>query len=219
MMLFDPTSDALSNPDHRLYLDRYFAEPEPNELAADPSTQAVLDTSYQFFLLIADVTWLARAVEPICRSDIVTWQRLHEELLLWERNPQTQNDGCMLYILAMRILLLRIDVSSSSAEVEGRISCLLRQGLGLVQSVNPDQFLISYLLWPLTVLGCVAVTEDEVRIVNDKVTLLVRRRAQASWVKSHLDKIRTMTSSLKMRLGYLLGVGHGQTSGRLSHQC
>lgn len=121
----------------------------------------------------------------------------------------------MVYILAMRILLLRIGASFPSMEAEGRISYLLRQGLVLVQSVNPDQFLISYLLWPLTVLRFVAVTEEEIWIVNDKIALLARRRAQVSCVKSHLDKIRTMTSSLRMMLGYLLDVGNSHSSGRL----
>ncbi|GIJ92669.1 hypothetical protein Asppvi_001947 [Aspergillus pseudoviridinutans] len=213
MMLFDPTFDALSNPDRRMYLDRYFTVPdEPGE---DPSTQPILCTSYQFFLLIADVTRLARAAGLFCHSDMFTWQRLQDELLQWERNPQAQSEGCMLYILAMRILLIRIDTSAPSEEVEGRISFLLRQGLGLVQSIDADQFLIGDLLWPLAVLGSVAVTADEIRILNDKIASLGSRRALASWVRSHLDKIRTMTSSLRMRLGYLLGVGHDLASARL----
>ncbi|KAF7178202.1 hypothetical protein CNMCM7691_006874 [Aspergillus felis] len=210
MMLFDPTFDALSSPDRRMYLDRYFTVPD--EPAEDPSTQPILCTSYQFFLLIADVTRLARAAGPFCQSDMFTWQRLHDELRQWQRDPQAQNEGCMLYILAMRILLIRIDTSAPSEKVEERISFLLRQGLGLVQSIDADQFLIGYLLWPLAVLGSVALAADEIRIVNEKIALLGSRRALASWVRSLLDKIRTMTSSLRMRLGYLLGVGHNQTS-------
>lgn len=142
MMLFDPLLDVQHHIGHQINLDRYFPDP-PDEtgLGAYNTTQPVLDGSYKFFLLIADVTRLARIARSLGQAEVQTWTQLQADVSRWESSHELGHSST-LYMLAMRILLLKVDPISSAVEVMEQMQALLHQGLHIVEALDVHQFLI-----------------------------------------------------------------------------
>ena len=68
---------------------------------------------------------------------------------------------------------------------------LLQQGLLIVDALDVDRYLATYLLWPLAVLGSVSVNRGEQVIVEKKISALLCRKRQGLgvWVKNRLERI------------------------------
>lgn len=211
MMLFDPLLDVQHHIDHQINLDRYSPESaDETGFGACTTTQPVLDGSYKFFLLIADVTRLARIARSLNQTEVQTWMQLQVDVSRWETGYELCHSST-LYMLAMRILLLKVDPNSSAVEVMEQMQALLRQGLQIVEALDVHQFLIGYLLWPLAVLGSISVNRGEQAIIDKKISSLLCRTRQglAVRVKYRLGQIwvykeGTPSTVMIMRLQMLM---------------
>ncbi|RJE24941.1 hypothetical protein PHISCL_02705 [Aspergillus sclerotialis] len=209
-MLFDPSLDVLSGVNDLANLTRYFSDfpPESTEQKwLSMSTQPVLEASYQFFLVVADVTKLARIARPLNESETRTLIYLQKNILRWEEDT-CGDPGKMLYVLAMRILLLKVDLALPNVNVTEEMQRLLQQGLDIIRSLDVRKFLLGYLLWPLAVLGTITVDDNDRNIVENKISLLAQtrhgqavraqRRLEAIWASRDGDKETTMLGRLRM---------------------
>ncbi|KAE8416017.1 hypothetical protein BDV36DRAFT_284890 [Aspergillus pseudocaelatus] len=183
-MAYGPSLDALQRVNPTMDLARYFSELPP------PMSQPILDASYPFFLLIADVTRLARSAHPLTDAEIQTYSHLLASLLHYERNFNHGNPTMSLYLLTMRILLLKVDPLLSTVEATEQIHHLSPNGFSILDSLNVNQYLLGFSLWPVAVLGSIATTANEQYIVQSKITSLARRQhGQATRL---LDRLKTI---------------------------
>ena len=169
-MLFEPSLDALQRVNPTMDLARYFSELPP------PKSQPILDASYPFFLLIADVTRLARSTRPLSDAEIQMYSHLLDSLLHYDRHFNDGSPTMRLYLLTMRILLLKVDPMLSIMEATEHISHLSPNGFSILGSLNVNQYLLGFSLWPVAVLGSIATTVNEQYIVQSKITSLARRQ-------------------------------------------
>ncbi|RMJ29096.1 hypothetical protein PHISP_00039 [Aspergillus sp. HF37] len=192
MMLFDPSLDVLYRTNPTIDLDRYFSDfadggtVMPGMLTA---AQPVLHASYKFFLLVADVTRLARIPHPFNEVEVGKWEHIHADLLRWE-GALHDDPSAMLYILAMRILLLKVDPTASILESTEQMHCLLQHGLRIMSVLDLRSYFLVYLLWPLAVFGSVAVEHSDRRVVGEQVSVLTQtRHGQPLRVKKLMEVI------------------------------
>ncbi|OOQ84504.1 hypothetical protein PEBR_29788 [Penicillium brasilianum] len=150
----------------------------------------VLEESYHFFIMIAEVTRLARLSRPICPAERQTWIRLQAELL------QYQVIGCMddlmksLYVYTLRILLLKADSTRTVIRRTTEMRALLQKGLSTLETLDVQKYLIGYSLWPMAVLGAIALGEDEQRIIDGIIDPWARGgRGQALRLRGRLKTI------------------------------
>lgn len=210
LMLFEPSLDVLCRVNPPVNFTRYFASLESGEVKQpriSASTQPVLDASYEFFLTIADVTRLARIARPLDKTEVEMWERLQGDLLQWEGT--VLNDPCrMLYLLAMHILLLKVDPRMSLCRRTERIYGLLQLGLSAIDRLDVHKSLQGYLLWPLAVLGSVTIDNNVRCIIEKKLSLLsqtrhglvmrVKKRIEMIWDSQEGDKEIVMLRRLRM---------------------
>lgn len=202
MMLFEPSLDTLQRVNPTMDLARYFSELPP------PTLQPILDASYPFFLLIADVTRLARSIRPLNNTEIQTYSHLLTNLLHYDRHL---NDGSLtmnLYLLTMRILLLKVDPVLSTAEATEQISHLSPAGFSILDSLNVNQYLLGFSLWPVAVLGSIATTANEQYIAESKISSLahrqhgqamrLRNRLKAIWATPKVERTTSLVHRLHM---------------------
>jgi hypothetical protein len=194
MMLFDPSLDEFSHIQSRLGLSQYFLDPEHDYgLRRDLSlsTQPILHVSYQFFLLIADATKLARLSRPLTLFEIRKWDCLWRDLSQWpEVLHEGEDSSQSLYALCVQILVLKSN-PYSHFDKSAQAHDLLNLGLTKLSSLNFHRHFPSYILWPLAVLGSLCTCFEEQNIVSDYVTLVTTTKpgGQAAWVQQRLDKV------------------------------
>lgn len=185
LMLFDPSLDEILAGNLPEYIDYAISDSQ-----RDARTRPILDRPFHFFLLIADVTRLARIWRPLNELELQTWTYLQTEVSQEECTVGSGELVRQLYVKAMRILLLKVD---STRPVEQRIAAIdacFREGLNLLSALDVQQHLLSYELWPLAVLGAIATDEEEQRIIESKVSPWTRtRRGQAVRLQERLKHI------------------------------
>lgn len=189
MMLFEPSLDILSSIRQQLDIPRYFSHVENHEISLP--TQPILQTSYEFFLLIADATKLARISRPLIDAEITLWYHIWTRLLKWDQVDHTEDPSLKLYFSALQILLLKKSPDLTQEEKSLQIHDCLRNGLQVIVSLEPNQYSPSYLLWPLAVLGATSISDEERNEVKSYIELLIqaKRGGQAVWVRRRLDRV------------------------------
>jgi hypothetical protein len=198
MMLYDPKLDALSRTRLSLNLPQYFSEPTHDAhtgFKPAVANQPILHVSYKFFLLLADATKLARLQRPLHDREISNWRQLQQDLWGWIPTVIVDTDPSRrLYVVAVQILLLKTDPDLSHYEIDRRIGELLKESLSIIPSVERSRYFTSFLLWPLSIFGCVATLNDEWKIVREFIQELTISRSggQAAWVLKRLDNIRSI---------------------------
>lgn len=206
-MLFDPSIDVLNGVSDPRYLIRYFSDSATGAATHMCNlTQPILEASYKFFFIIADVTRLGRISRQLNEIETQLLTRLHADLSLWE-NFVRDDPGKMLYVLAMRILLFKVDPGLTALEAAERMQALLHEGLLILNSLDMQRFLLGYLLWPLAVLG-VAASSDYREVVREKISLLVQtrhgealraqKRLEIIWASKEGEKETTTQRRLQM---------------------
>lgn len=204
MMLFDPLLDALTGtrcelslPLYLLDLGRGQGQGQEQELQPPPA-QTILPVSYKFFLLISDVTKLSRLSWPLVDVEIRTWRDLEHQLSHWAVLIHNSADDVSLDLcyLAIQILLHKTNPDISSVERNLQISNCLQKGLTKIPLVDIHRHPPVYLLWPVAVLGSVAVTHEERNVVRNSTSLLVasKQGGHAAWVQNRMDRIWALTS-------------------------
>lgn len=188
-MLFDASLDVPCS--LRLPLERYFSDPShPTEASSSITTQPILEESYKFFLLIADVTRLARIGRPLDEAELLVWHCLRGDLQQWENHcRQLGNHGNILYILAMRVLLVKM--SPAGPQIAEQMSACLDEGLHIMTSLDEHRFFVHYLLWPFVVLGSIALEQRDQRNIDEWISHVatVQRGRPGSWARSCLRRI------------------------------
>ncbi|PCD28580.1 hypothetical protein AU210_011139 [Fusarium oxysporum f. sp. radicis-cucumerinum] len=175
MMLFNLSLDALANTGYTLNWIRYFSNSQPEaEVWPNKKTQPVLDAPYNLFLLIACVTRLARVTRPLNEGEVETWKELNYQLL--EFKQTTSHDAYQLHFEAMHIMLLKVHPIVPESEVMEQVYRVLQDGSSILYALDTHSNLLAYLLWPLTVLGSIAVDSQTRRLVKAKIDELARRR-------------------------------------------
>ncbi|KAF5861433.1 hypothetical protein ETB97_000313 [Aspergillus alliaceus] len=182
-MLFEPSLDALLRVSPTIDLARYFCELPP------PASQPILDASYPFFLLIADITRLARSTRPLNDIEVQAFNHLLADLLHYEKGL---SDGSPV----------------TSVGATQQINHLSANGFTVLNSLKVDEYLLGFTLWPVAVLRSIAVTVSEKCIVERKISLLARRqrgltmrlrdRFRAIWATPQVDKSTILVQRLHM---------------------
>ncbi|KAJ5951312.1 uncharacterized protein N7479_009725 [Penicillium vulpinum] len=182
VMLFNPSLDVTTG-DIRHYL--AFAT---NDWQTAP--QPLLDESYDFFIMIANVTRLARLSRDLNQEEHQMWTRLQSDILQYERTGDNQNSIRRLYSRAVRILLLKKDPIRSTTQIISEIEALFYEGLIILKTIDVEKYLLSYSLWPVAVLGAAAIGEFERYTINNRISPLVRmRRGQAVRLQERLMNV------------------------------
>lgn len=195
MMLFEPSLDALSSIRRQLDIPRFFSDVEKREISLP--VQPVLQTSYDFFLSIADATKLARISRSLVDTEITLWCHTWLRILQWDQADHTDDVSLKLYFTALQILLLKSAPDLSQEEKGLQISESLQHGLQIMLSLELEEYASSYLLWPLAVLGSTSISEREQSAIKDYINLLIqsKRGGQAVWVQKRLDRVWHVTRS------------------------
>ncbi|KAE8391560.1 hypothetical protein BDV23DRAFT_171527 [Aspergillus alliaceus] len=201
-MLFEPSLDALLRVSPTIDLARYFCELPP------PASQPILDASYPFFLLIADITRLARSTRPLNDIEVQAFNHLLADLLHYEKGLSDSSPGIGWYLLTMRIFLLKVHPTVTSVGATQQINHLSANGFTVLNSLKVDEYLLGFTLWPVAVLRSIAVTVSEKCIVERKISLLARRqrgltmrlrdRFRAIWATPQVDKSTILVQRLHM---------------------
>ncbi|KAJ5376602.1 fungal Zn binuclear cluster domain-containing protein [Penicillium cosmopolitanum] len=191
MMLFEPSLDALSSIRRQLDIPGYFSYVEKRDISESLPVQPILQTSYDFFLSIADATKLARISRSLDDAEITLWCHTWLRLLQWDQVDHTDDVSLKLYFNALQILLLKTAPDLSNEEKALQISESLQHGLHIIVSLEPEEYAPSYLLWPLAILGSISILEKEKTAVKDYINLLIRskRGGQAVWVLKRLNRV------------------------------
>jgi hypothetical protein len=211
MMLFDPSLDALDHSENTIpFIRHFFNADEEQEDSTEASQSPILVTSHRFFLLISEVTRLARAPRPLNDGALAPWVYLQAEILQREQDTPCEPSE-QLFILAMQILLLRVHLTPSSVEIAAQIAILLSRGLTILDILDIQKYFSGYLLWPLTVFGSVASRDHERRAIEEGISHLVERQygqairiyewLKRLWALKHGSKTMTMMRGLRMLLG------------------
>ncbi|KAL3484515.1 hypothetical protein BJX62DRAFT_243844 [Aspergillus germanicus] len=182
-----------------LDLQGYFSDPaHPNDIGpgASSSTQPVLGASYKFFVLLADLVELARTSLIPGANCVREWARLRDEFLQprWIRNGAQNGPGDSigtLYAVCIEMLLLLTDHQPNERFLNS-FEILLGRGLGIIAGLQIDTWFSYYYLWPLLLIGSVAVGETDRKIITEKVVwvweirqtgpvLLTKKRLELVW--------------------------------------
>ena len=161
MMLLNPSLDVTAG-----NIPRYLAC-AANDGQAVP--QPVLDESYHFFIMIANVTRLARLSRDLNQEERQMWTRLQSDILQYDRMDHTDNSMRSLYSRAIRILLLKKDSTQRKTHRTTEIKALFHEGLITLETVDIQKYLLGYSLWPVAVLGAVAVSASEQHTIKSKI--------------------------------------------------
>ncbi|KAH8431966.1 uncharacterized protein LDX57_009614 [Aspergillus melleus] len=190
MMVFDPSLDALTEDRNDLGLSLYFDKP------MNQSEETILQTSYRFFLLIADVTRQSRQSRPLEGAGVLRWRRLDRELRRWTGLTSSADMTLGLCYVAVCILLQKMNPDITSAERGRRVRSCLEEGLRRLPLLKIELYPSVYLLWPVAILGAVAARPDERNIVQDFISFVVARKlgGQGAWVQKRLERIWRTTS-------------------------
>ncbi|KAJ5980244.1 fungal Zn binuclear cluster domain-containing protein [Penicillium waksmanii] len=193
MMLFEPSLDALSSIRRQLDIPGYFSYVEKRDISLP--VQPILQTSYDFFLSIADATKLARISRSLVDAEITLWCHTWLRLLQWDQVDHTDDVSLKLYFNALQMLLLKTAPDLSNEEKALQISESLQHGLQIIVSLEPEEYAPSYLLWPLAILGSMSIFEKEKNAVEDFINLLIqsKRGGQAVWVLKRLNRVWNVT--------------------------
>ncbi|KAI2840061.1 transcriptional regulator family: Fungal Specific TF [Aspergillus niger] len=188
MMIFDPTLDALPDNREQLELPLYFDRPTRSD--STPG-ETVLQASYKFFLLIADVTKLSRLSRPLDSAEVAKWRSLNWELSRWSHLVCSADMSLALCYLALQILLHKANPNITSSERVRRVHSCLAGGLQRVPALEIDIYPPVYLLWPMAILGSVAVRLEEMEVFRDVVASISAAKlgGHAAWVQTRLDRV------------------------------
>lgn len=185
LMLFDPSLDGVlaSNLPH--YLEYAISDSQ-----RDATTRPILDGPYHFFLLIADVTRLARISRPLNELEHQTWTRLQERILHEDHTVDADDLVRKLYVRAMQILLLKVDSTRPTEQKTAAIYAHYSEGLDFLRAFDVQQHLLSYELWPMAVLGAIATDQEEQHMIERKISPWTgTRRGQAVRLQERLRHI------------------------------
>lgn len=209
MMLLDPSLDTVAgNIPHCLI------EASTNTLGQEHALpHYVLEESYQFFIMIAEVTRLARLSRPLFPVERQTWTSLQAELLLYKRTGAMDDLMKSLYVYTAQILLLKADYVQTVTQRTIETRALFRKGMSTLKSLDAQKYLLGYSLWPISVLGATAVGEDEQRLIDNIIdpwarkgrgqAVRLRCRLRTIWAtpQSHQDNLLLRRLHLLMEMG------------------
>lgn len=182
----------LLNPSLNLTMDNI-----PRHLAcASRDRQAVprpvLDEPNHFFFMVASVTRLARLSRDLDQDERQMWIHLRNDIQQFECTGDTDDPIKRLYSHTLQILLLKVDPTQNVIQRTSDIEVLFREGLALLETVDLQNYLLTYSLWPVAVLGAIAVAESEQHTIISKIDAWARlRRGQAVRLQERLMDIWT----------------------------
>lgn len=205
LMLFDPGTDSFQDQQLSDKIRHYFTD-DTDELPGSPSAaQPVLGASYRFFFFIADVTRLAVAGDPASEQSQSRLSELEQDLGRWEEIYQQKHDETIqnplgkLYLLAVRVLLLQarehhVDSATSKLLTHDLALCY-HSGVNLVTGLQVNPFFTILYIWPLTVLGSMAMCQADRAVFEETIAALRQggHTGLTTWGLRHLRNIWTQS--------------------------
>ncbi|GLI77290.1 hypothetical protein PoHVEF18_005578 [Penicillium ochrochloron] len=183
MMLLDPSLDLAAG-----NIPRCLTKAQDDTLQDFPPF--ILEESYQFFVMIAEVTRLARLSRPLFSVERQTWTRLQAELLQYQRVGTMDDLMKSLYVHTAQILLLKVDYTRTVIQRTTEIRALFQKGMSTLETLDVQKYLLSYSLWPVAILGATALSEDEQCVIDKIIDPWARRgRGQAVRLRGRLKTI------------------------------
>jgi hypothetical protein len=155
----------------------------------------VLEESWQFFIMVAEVTRLARLSRPLFPNERQTWTHLQAELVQYKCTGAMDDVMKSLYVYTAQILLLKADHLRTAMQRTAEMRVLFQKGLATLEIVDAQKYLIGYSLWPVAVLGAIALGESEQRTIDNTIDPWARRgRGQAVRLR---DRLKTIWTTLE----------------------
>jgi hypothetical protein len=187
MMLLDPSLDlVVGNIPHCL------TKASTDTLQDLPSF--ILEESYQFFIMLAEVTRLARLTRPLFSVERQIWTRLQAELLQYKRVGAMDDLMKSLYVHTAQILLLKVDYTRTVIQQNAEMRALFQKGMTTLETLDVQKYLLSYTLWPVAILGATALGKDERYMIENIIGPWVQRgRGQAVRLRRRLKIIWATT--------------------------
>lgn len=185
-MLLDPSLDLVISNIPRCLLNM----PTHTSREEQDVPHFVLEESYHFFIMIAEVTRIARLSRPLSPAERQTWTRLQSELLKYQLIGAM--DGLMksLYVHTLQILLVKADSTRTVTQRTTEMKALLQKGLSTLEALDVQKYLIGYSLWPMAVLGAIALGKDEQHMIERIIEPWARGgRGQAVRLRGRLETI------------------------------
>jgi hypothetical protein len=100
-----------------------------------------------------------------------------------------------LYVYTAQILLLKADHLRTAMQRTAEMRVLFQKGLATLEIVDAQKYLIGYSLWPVAVLGAIALGESEQRTIDNTIDPWARRgRGQAVRIR---DRLKTIWTTLE----------------------
>ncbi|KAL3476566.1 hypothetical protein BJX99DRAFT_139162 [Aspergillus californicus] len=184
MSLFDSSVDCHSIISDGLDLQGYLSDPaHPDEIGpgASSSTQPILGAPYKFFVFLSDLVQLARTSLTPDANHFRDWARLRDEFLRSQMNRDSSKDDYgnsieTLYAISIDLLLLLTGREPYDGFFEF-FEALVQRGLSIIASLEIDIWFSYYYLWPLLLIGSVAVDQSHREIIREKVVRASESRA------------------------------------------
>lgn len=188
-MLFDPSLDVVTGIRDELGLAQYFNKPTG---ATDDHNELVLQASYKFFLLLAEVTRLSRLSRPLeSVEEVLKWRGVDHELSRWSGLTGCADISLGLVYLAAQILLQSMNPDITSSERTQRVGWCVEGGLQRIPLLKIESHPPEFLLWPAAILGAVSVNLEKRKFLQVFIAAIAAQKmgGQAAWVQKRLDRI------------------------------
>lgn len=205
-MLFNPRLDVFTFVDYTMAFIRFVPS------SAQVAGNAILDSSCALFLLIADVTRLARLQQSSSEKQIQRYQHVNERVCQYDTENTRSNPCVALYASAMRVLMSKIAPNLSGEDRQAVLRAGSQQGFAVISNIDMRRNMLGFSLWPLAVLGSTALTFEEQGTVDSQIVSLaaptngqvlrVRRRLHTIW---RIAAVQMGGVTLEKRLELLLG--------------
>lgn len=198
LMLFYADFDPLNDESSLRAFDEYFSNVSYGPHGLSPS-QPVLGTSYRWFLLLAEITRLARQRYP----SPMTWNTLHDNLCSCDDlvgrtlTQRLSNLDGALYILGCQALLECCNPFHSLAEREAVLQRPLQEAIELIEHVPHGTKYRPYHLWPLTVISVLAVEDKSRQIFHRILSQLSREHngGPTQAVQTRIEEVWAINTS------------------------
>jgi len=141
----------------------------------------MLGAPYEIFTTIIEATKLARASRPGNLETLVSAQGLYDQLDQWQHQfDQGQNSKPnvlhgRLYMLAVRILLLKVLSDTNDISIDADINEVASQGLQQLLIQPLGGIFGKYWLWPLAIFGSIMTSTKDINLIRDKLDAITSR--------------------------------------------
>lgn len=200
LMLFDHDFDPFKDPRLLTSLQRHLESDVEHPVDHCHNTicgsSPILLAPCNFFILIADATRYSKAHSGVIPID--NWDGLDQRLRAFESAKSFDHNvssPSKLHLSAVRALISIIPPQPD--QQKDLLSHIMRQASAALSSTKLEQSFTSYYLWPLAVIGAMAVRTEEIELVRCAISDVPRAKQHMLmlWIGHRLEDIWKCTTT------------------------